>query len=92
MPPGIEDLIPGYMENRHKEVAELRGLIEAGSFERVGEIAHRMIGVGTPYGFDFVTEQARVIRRAATTGDASALAQLVDDLDNYLRVVKITTG
>jgi len=90
VPAGIEDMIPGYMENRRKEEVELRRLLEAQGFERIGEIAHRMIGVGSPYGFDHITNVARAIRESAAAKDADALARLLDDLANYLRTVKIT--
>jgi len=82
-------MIPGYMENRHKELAELRELVGARNFQRIAEIAHRMVGVGSPYGFVYITEQARIMKKAAEARDYSALSQIVNDLGQYLRTVKI---
>jgi len=84
-------MIPVYMENRHKELAHLRELLGARDFGKIAEIAHRMVGVGSPYGFNFITDQARVMKKAAEARDYGALSQLVNDLGQYLRTVKIET-
>ena len=89
VPAGVADLIPAYLQNRHKEVAELRELLAAKSFDRIVELSERMIGVGTPYGFEHITNLARIIRECALANDTTTLAHLIDDLANYLRIVKI---
>ena len=89
VPAGVADLIPAFLENRHKEVAELRALLAAEDFERIVELSERMIGVGTPFGFEHVTNLARIIRECAWANDTVTLAHLIADLANYLRIVKI---
>ena len=89
VPAGVADLIPAFLENRHKEVAELRALLAAEDFERIVELSERMIGVGTPFGFEHITNLSRIIRECASANDSATLAHLVDDLANYLRIVKI---
>jgi len=91
VPAGIEDMIPGYLDNRRKELAELRALADAVQHKRIAEIAHRMIGVGTPYGFVYITEQARVLKRAAEQADNTVIKRVLEELATYLQRVKIET-
>ena len=84
-------MIPGYLENRHKELATLLELLGARNFARIAEIAHRMIGVGAPYGFDFITDHARALKKAADAGDHAGLSRLLEELGEYLRTVRIET-
>ena len=90
VPSNIADLIPGFLRNRHAEVAQLRALLQKGDYDKIIELADRMTGVGTPYGFPFITNQARNLREIAQRQDRRALSELIDDLDKYLRAVKIT--
>jgi len=85
----IADLIPAYMANRRAEVLELQRLLAANDFDAIGQIAHRMIGVGTPYGFTYITGTARTIRESAHARDAGGLRELIRALGDYVDNVKI---
>ena len=85
----LEDLIPGYLDNRHKEVLELDRALECGDFETIAKLSHRMIGVGTPYGFTHVTDTARKMREAALARDQVALSAMLADYRNYVSRVRI---
>jgi HPt (histidine-containing phosphotransfer) domain-containing protein len=87
--PDVADLIPAFMANRQAEIAHFQRLLEARDFDEMAKIAHRMIGVGTPYGFPYITGTARVIREAAQARDLEGLRELVKALADYLARVKI---
>src|SRR4051812_32955098 len=85
----IADLIPAYFGNRQKELARLRELLESQDCGEIATIAHRMIGVGTPYGFPYVTNMAKGLREVAIAKDTLAIRGLLDDYAAYLERVKV---
>ena len=87
----VVDLMPQYLGNRRKEVELLRKLLEAGDLSQIAALAHRMIGVGTPYGFHHVTNLAKVIRETALAGDPDTLRELVKEYAHYIAnvIVKV---
>jgi hypothetical protein len=89
VPRDIADLIPEFRENRRRELAKLRKALKAGNFQLIGETAHRMIGVGSPYGFDYITSHARLIREGAAKEDSDTIQGLLDDLEAYLARVRV---
>lgn len=87
--PDVADLIPTFMANRQAEIAQFQRLLETQDFEEMGKLAHRMIGVGTPYGFPYITGTARVIRETANARDLEGCRELVRALADYLAKVKV---
>ena len=45
----LADLIPGFLENRHKDVA-IQEAIEQGNYETIRVLGHTMKGAGGGYG------------------------------------------
>ena len=52
----LEDLIPGFLENRKQDVENLRQELEQKNFVNVTSIGHSIKGVGGGYGFDLMSE------------------------------------
>src|SRR4051812_27079893 len=90
VPAGVEDLLPAVLENREKEVAALRTAGAASGFATVLHIAHRMKGVGEPYGFPGVSLLGVDFDRAAQKPDLRKLDELVRQYESYLGSVRIT--
>ena len=86
--PDLEDLIPGFLANRAKDVASIRALLEAGDFGGIRILGHSMKGAGGGYGFDRITELGDTIETAAVAGDAATIAEANDALDDYLSRVE----
>ena len=85
----FEELVPGFIENRRKELAELRGALAAGSYQQLGQIGHRMRGIGTSYGFDRVSVLGGQIEDRAAAADAAGLAARIDEYADYLARLKV---
>ncbi len=86
----LEDLIPTFMSNRHKEVESLRAALAAQDFEQLRQLGHRMKGVGNSYGFEHVSALGKRIEEGARSGDRAALDACIADYRNYLARVKIS--
>src|SRR5215208_3564192 len=85
----IEDLIPVFMKNRHKELDTLRVALAAADFEQLRQLGHRMKGVGNSYGFDHVSTLGGHIEAGARSGDRGALQASISEYDEYLSKVQI---
>src|SRR4051794_13206609 len=85
----LEDLIPVFMKNRHKELDTLRVALAAADFEQLRQLGHRMKGVGNSYGFDHVSTLGKYIEDGARSGDRAALDARIREYADYLARVQI---
>jgi HPt (histidine-containing phosphotransfer) domain-containing protein len=85
----LEDLIPTFLGNRHKELDALRAALAAADFEQLRQLGHRMRGVGNSYGFDHISVIGKHIEDGARSGDKASLAAQIDDYGSYLSRVQI---
>ena len=86
----IEDLIPVFMQNRHKELENLRVALAAADFEQLRQLGHRMKGVGNSYGFTRVSVLGKHIEDGARSGDRASLEAAIRDYADYLAKVQIS--
>jgi PAS domain S-box-containing protein len=89
VPEGFEELSPDYLARRREGIAELRGLLESGDYDRVRRMAHDIKGTGTSYGFPPLTDAARVLEQAAMACDLGSMEYAVRSMEDYLRAVEI---
>jgi HPt (histidine-containing phosphotransfer) domain-containing protein len=85
----FEELIPGFIENRRRELEELRGALEAGRYGELGELGHRMRGIGATYGFDRVSVLGAEIEDRAAAADREGLAARIAEYADYLAHLKV---
>lgn len=85
----LEDLVPGFLENRNEDIATIQELVQQGNFSDAQRIGHSMKGSGGGYGFDKISEIGKGIEEASKTQNADEVLKLVEDLKHYLSVVKI---
>jgi HPt (histidine-containing phosphotransfer) domain-containing protein len=86
----LEDLIPVFMKNRHKELDALRVAVAAADFEQLRQLGHRMKGVGNSYGFTHVSTLGKYIEDGAKSGDRAGLQARIAEYAEYLSKVTIT--
>src|ERR1700741_2568686 len=85
----LEDLIPVFMKNRHKELDALRVALAAADFEQLRQLGHRMKGVGNSYGFAHVSVLGQEIEDGARSGDRASLEAHIAQYGDYLSKVQI---
>ncbi len=85
----LEDLIPTFMKNRHKELETLRAALAAGDMEQLRQLGHRMKGVGNSYGFELVSVLGKKVEDGAKATDRAALEAGIAEYTDYLARVKI---
>jgi HPt (histidine-containing phosphotransfer) domain-containing protein len=85
----LQDMIPGYLENRRKDVAEIVAALQRGDFEAIRFLGHNMKGSGGGYGFDGISEIGRACEDAAKRSQAQEIREQVDRLQAYLDSVEV---
>jgi HPt (histidine-containing phosphotransfer) domain-containing protein len=89
VPKDLEDLIPVFLKNRHKEVDTLKAAVAAADFEQLRQLGHRMKGVGNSYGFARISLFGKQIEDGARSGDRAALEASVAEYRDFLSKVQI---
>jgi HPt (histidine-containing phosphotransfer) domain-containing protein len=87
--PEIADLIPGFLENRHKDTETMDEALKQGDFETIQILGHSMKGAGGSYGFDAITDIGKSLEQAAKDKDAGGIQKLVQELAAYLDRVEV---
>lgn len=90
--PDLADLVPGFLNNRRRDVEKLRALLETGNFADIRMIGHSMKGAGGGYGFDPITDIGAAIERAALAADSATIEQGIAQLADYLSRIDVVTG
>ena len=86
----LEELIPGFLENRHKDIDSLRAALAANDAENLRAIGHNLKGVGGGYGFDEISNLGAEIETKAKSGVLDGVDTLIDSMADYLERIDIT--
>ncbi len=87
--PDLEAIIPGFLANRHRDLATIEGCLKQGDLNTIRMLGHRMKGDGGGYGFDQITMIGDRLEQAAIGHDHTAIAAEVAQLTNFLAKVSI---
>ena len=87
--PDLEELIPGFLENRNSDVAKLRTALDENNFANLQSIGHSIKGVGGGYGFDLMSDLGADIESAAKESNADCIREKINQLADYLQRVEI---
>jgi len=87
--PDLEELIPGFMDNRRSDIKMIGELLADEEFDEIKRVGHSMKGSGGGYGFNEITQIGKVIEEAAQVHDYSAIQRMNRYLTKYLEKVQI---
>lgn len=85
----LEDLIPGFLENRRKDVGTLRAAVSRGDYETVRILGHTMRGDGGGYGFDAISDIGGALEAAAKVKSLDEIHRWIGELAGYLDRVDV---
>ena len=90
--PDFMDLIPFFLESRHKEIVTIRECIAKADLREAQRLGHGMKGAGGGYGFQEISSIGKSIEEAAKAGDTVEIEEALDRLAEYLSVVEVLSG
>ena len=87
--PDIQDLVPGFLENRRKDVKTIQAALAKGDFSAIVVLGHTMKGDGGGYGFDTITDIGAFIETAAKQKSIERVREGLERLTEFLDRVEV---
>ena len=87
--PGLEEIVPGFLENRQRDVQALETALQQNNLAQIRTIGHRMKGDGGGYGFDAISSIGAALEQAAAREDRSAIRRHTAELIDFLARVTV---
>ena len=87
--PDLEQLVPGFLENRRKDVAALTNAIQTRDVKTARLLGHRMKGDGGGYGFQEISQIGEGLEQAAIKEDWKLIAVKTEALMAFLDQVDV---
>ena len=81
---GLEEIIPGFLENRRRDVQILEAALQENNLVQIQIIGHRMRGDGGGYGFDAISTMGAALEEAAAREDQGAIRRHTAELLDFL--------
>lgn len=78
VPPEVQELVPGYLEQKWVDLDRLSTAIEAADYGTISRLGHQLKGSGTSYGFEAFSEIGSAIERAGRGHDLEETRRQVD--------------
>jgi len=85
----LQDLVPGYLENRESDLLIYQQALEKGDFDSIAVLGHSMKGSGGGYGFKDLSQIGRAIEKAAKSKDKETVRKSIIDMTAYLKKLEI---
>lgn len=85
------DLIPLYLENRHKDLEILKQALTRNDLGTVSSLGHKMKGSGGGYGLDRISEIGKALEEAARVQNLDAIQDGIAALQDFLERVDIVS-
>ncbi len=87
--PDLEDLIPGFLENRANDCSKLEAAVADNDLATLQSLGHNLKGVGGGYGFETMSEIGAAIETAAKESNISGIPPLIQQLAEYLENIEV---
>lgn len=87
--PDLEDLIPGYISNRNRDIVAIGECLELGDFDKIRTLGHSMKGSGGGYGFNHISVLGSQIENAALAKDIKKIEHAIKGLEDYINRVEV---
>ena len=87
--PGLKEIVPGFLENRQRDVQALETALQQNNLAQIRMIGHRMKGDGGGYGFDTISMMGDVLEQAAAREDRDAIRRHTAELIDFLARVTV---
>jgi PAS domain S-box-containing protein len=85
----LEDLIPGFLANRAKDVEAIKKALDDRDYDKIRILGHSMKGAGGGYGFEYITQTGKALENAAKENNPEKVLQAMKDLSAFLERVHV---
>jgi HPt (histidine-containing phosphotransfer) domain-containing protein len=85
----LKELIPGYLDKRVADIAQIKTWIEDKSFTYIRELSHKIKGSGGGYGFQKLSEIAAIMEQASKDEEMPVIVESIKNIEHYISNVKV---
>jgi len=85
----LKDLIPGFLENRRKDIIEIGKMLLVNDHQSIERLGHAMKGSGGGYGFEEITNIGMRIEQAAKEQNPAEIGSQLGALSRYLDCIEV---
>ncbi len=85
----LESLIPSFLNNRKKDIVDLRAYVATSDFKNMERIGHILKGVSASYGFEKLGEYGARLETSAKAQLGSDCGEIVELIAIYMRDVVV---
>ena len=82
--PDLEELIPGYLQNRRNDIEAIQHSLSSNDFETIQRMGHTMKGSGSGYGFDFISAIGMNLEEGAKEQSVDRIRNSMTELSVFL--------
>ncbi len=87
--PDLQEILPGYIEKRKKELTVLDNALIALDFETLQTLGHRLKGSGGGYGLADLGTYGAELEAAAKAKNVSKISEIIKNISEYLSKLEI---
>ncbi len=87
--PEIADIVPGFLENRRKDIKSIKDALLKEDYETIQILGHSMKGSGAGYGFDAIGDIGSLLEQEAESRNIEGIRRGIDELSTYLEQVDV---
>jgi len=89
IPVGMEEAARRYILAKKNDVPRLQGMVEAGEFETLREVARDLRGTGSSFGFPDLTRLGGLMESSAKEGNAEELGEQLLEMSRYVQEASV---
>lgn len=87
--PDLQEIVPGYIEKRKKEITVLNNALVALDFGTLETMGHRLKGSGGGYGLIQLGNLGATLEAAAKAKDIGKLTRTIKEIEEYLSNLEV---
>ncbi len=87
--PDLRDLIPGYLQNRQKDIKAINEALKTSDFGKIRVLGHSMGGTGGGYGFMPISKIGETSEEAARIKNPDQIKDGLNKLSDFLKRVTL---
>lgn len=85
----LRKIIPGFLENRQKDLADLQNAKEKKDFSKIELIGHQLMGSAGSYGFSTLSKLGKDLEVAAQQKSIDETNLIISKIEDHLNLLEI---
>lgn len=85
----LRKIIPGFLENRQKDLLDLQGASEKRDFSKIELIGHQLMGSAGSYGFSTLSRLGKDLEVAAQSKKLDDAKLIISKIEDHLNLLEI---